>query len=83
MGGDAAALEDMLDVSLTDWTRGRDLPVDHLDGQLGGMAKPFEWPVRRGRKKPRTEGRKFHALTFGVHDHSCFPRPNGHIHGAL
>jgi predicted choloylglycine hydrolase len=52
IGGDAAALEeDMLDVSLTDWARGQDLAVDHLDGQLGGTAKPFEWPVRRARRR--------------------------------
>lgn len=50
IGGDAAALdEDMLDVDLNEWSRGQDLPVAHLDGQLGGTARPFEWPVRRGR----------------------------------
>jgi predicted choloylglycine hydrolase len=48
IGGDAAALEeDMLDVSLDEWAAGRDLPVTHLAGQLGGMARPFEWPRRR------------------------------------
>ena len=51
IGGDAAALEeDMLDVDLARWAAGEDVPVDHLDGQLGGMLRPFEWPVRR---KPR------------------------------
>lgn len=61
IGGDAAALdEDMLDVSLTDWVRGEDLPVDHLDGQLGGMAKPFEWPVRRG---PKSRGLSVRSST--------------------
>jgi predicted choloylglycine hydrolase len=52
IGGDAAALEeDMLDVSFDRWLAGEDLPVTRLQGQLGGMAKPFEWPVRRRRKK--------------------------------
>ena len=52
IGGDAAALEeDMLDVSFDRWLAGEDLPVSRLHGQLGGMAKPFEWPVRRRRKK--------------------------------
>jgi hypothetical protein len=32
----------MLDVSLDEWSRGKDLPITHLDGQLGGMSKPFE-----------------------------------------
>ena len=51
IGGDAAALEeDMLDVDFARWPAGEDLPVDHLDGQLGGTLRPFEWPVRR---KPR------------------------------
>jgi hypothetical protein len=51
IGGDAAALEeDMLDVSLDAWAAGEDLPVTHLDGQLGGMSQPFEWPPRRGSK---------------------------------
>ena len=35
IGGDAAALEeDMLDFSPDEW-------VAHLDGQLGGMSRPF------------------------------------------
>jgi hypothetical protein len=50
IGGDAAALEeDMLDVNLDEWMRGQDLPVARLEGQLGGMAHPFEWP--RARRK--------------------------------
>lgn len=50
IGGDAAALEeDMLDVDFDRWVAGADLPVDHLDGQLGGLARPFEWPVPRKR----------------------------------
>jgi predicted choloylglycine hydrolase len=50
IGGDAAALEeDMLDVSLDAWAGGEDLAVTHLDGQLGGMSQPFEWPVRRSK----------------------------------
>jgi hypothetical protein len=52
IGGDAAALdEDMLDVDLDRWLAGEDLPVAHLEGQLGGLARPFEWPVRRKRTK--------------------------------
>jgi predicted choloylglycine hydrolase len=52
IGGDAAALdEDMLDVNLDEWLRGKDLPIAHLAGQLGGMSRPFEWPVPRARKK--------------------------------
>jgi hypothetical protein len=45
IGGDAAALEeDMLDISFDRWIEGEDLPVSHLEGQLGGMSKPVEWP---------------------------------------
>lgn len=52
IGGDAAALEeDMLDVNFDRWLKGEDLPVDHLAGQLGGMARPFEWPISRRRKQ--------------------------------
>jgi hypothetical protein len=52
IGGDAAALEeDMLDVDFDRWLAGEDLPISHLQGQLGGMSKPVEWPLRRGRKK--------------------------------
>ncbi len=52
IGGDAAALEeDMLDVNLDQWRNGEDLPVAHLDGQLGGLTQPFEWPVSRKRKQ--------------------------------
>jgi predicted choloylglycine hydrolase len=48
IGGDAAALdEDMLDVDFGQWLGGEDLSVDHLDGQLGGLSKPFEWPTPR------------------------------------
>jgi hypothetical protein len=51
IGGDAAALEeDMLDVDFGAWVGGADLPVAHLDGQLGGLAQPFEWPLARKRK---------------------------------
>jgi hypothetical protein len=32
------------------WAGGADLGVTDLDGQLGGMSQPFEWPVRRGSK---------------------------------
>jgi predicted choloylglycine hydrolase len=54
IGGDAAALEeDMLDVSLDDWIRGQDLPVTQLQGQLGGLSQPFEWPPTRERRKMR------------------------------
>jgi hypothetical protein len=52
IGGDAAALEeDMLDVDFDRWLAGEDLPVSQLQGQLGGLSRPFEWPVRRRRKK--------------------------------
>ncbi|GLR85565.1 C45 family autoproteolytic acyltransferase/hydolase [Bradyrhizobium iriomotense] len=52
IGGDAAALEeDMLDVSFDRWLAGEDLPVTHLQGQLGGMSKPVAWPPRPKRKK--------------------------------
>jgi predicted choloylglycine hydrolase len=51
IGGDAAALEeDMLDVSFDRWVAGEDLPVSQLQGQLGGMSKPVEWPPRSGRQ---------------------------------
>jgi predicted choloylglycine hydrolase len=51
IGGDAAALEeDMLDVGFDRWLAGEDLPISQLQGQLGGMARPFEWPIRRRRK---------------------------------
>jgi hypothetical protein len=51
IGGDAAALdEDMLDVDFGRWLAGEDLPVSHLQGQLGGMAKPFQWPQPRRRR---------------------------------
>jgi predicted choloylglycine hydrolase len=58
IGGDAAALEeDMLDVDLAAWVGGRDLPVAHLDGQLGGLSRPFEWPVQRvGARTAATRG---------------------------
>jgi predicted choloylglycine hydrolase len=50
IGGDAAALdEDMLDLDLDQWVRGNDLPIVKLEGQLGGMSRPFEWPIRRVR----------------------------------
>jgi predicted choloylglycine hydrolase len=52
IGGDAAALEeDMLDVSFTQWLNGEDLPVAYLDGQLGGISQPFEWPIPRKRRQ--------------------------------
>jgi len=54
IGGDAAALEeDMLDVDFSRWLGGEDLAADHLDGQLGGLSKPFEWPIARKRKAIR------------------------------
>jgi hypothetical protein len=61
IGGDAAALEeDMLDVNFDQWLAGEDLPISHLQGQLGGMAKPFAWPVPRKKwksKKLQASGR--------------------------
>jgi predicted choloylglycine hydrolase len=54
IGGDAAALdEEMLDVDLAAWVAGRDLPVACLEGQLGGLSHPFEWPRRRAKKRAR------------------------------
>jgi hypothetical protein len=58
VGGDAAALEeDMLDVNLDEWLRGKDLPIAHLEGQLGGMPQPFEWPIPRAGKKKDNDRR--------------------------
>jgi hypothetical protein len=45
----------MLDVDFDRWLSGEDLQVTRLHGQLGGMAKPFEWPVRRKRKRGASE----------------------------
>jgi predicted choloylglycine hydrolase len=66
IGGDAAALDEdigersdavlrtaMLDVDLAGWVAGRDLPVAHLEGQLGGLSQPFEWPPRRASRRSR------------------------------
>jgi predicted choloylglycine hydrolase len=48
IGGDAAALdEDMHDVDFGQWLSGENLAVDHLQGQLGGLSRPFEWPAPR------------------------------------
>jgi Acyl-coenzyme A:6-aminopenicillanic acid acyl-transferase len=53
IGGDAAALdEDMLDLNFDQWLLGNNLPIMKLEGQLGGMSRPFEWPIRRKRKQP-------------------------------
>jgi hypothetical protein len=53
IGGDAAALEeDMLDISFVRWIEGEDLPISLLEGRLGDMSKPVEWPPRRRRKAP-------------------------------
>jgi hypothetical protein len=41
----------MLDVSFDRWLAGKDLPMSHLQGQLGGMSNPVEWPPRPWRKK--------------------------------
>jgi predicted choloylglycine hydrolase len=52
VGGDAAALEeDMLDVDFDRWLTGEDLPVRYLEGQLGGISRPFEWPIPRNRQR--------------------------------
>jgi len=54
IGGDAAALdEDMLDIDFAAWVAGRDLPVDCLQGQLGGVAHPFAWPPWRAKTRAR------------------------------
>jgi hypothetical protein len=41
----------MLDVDFGRCLAGEDLPIAQLQGQLGGMSMPFEWPVRRRRKR--------------------------------
>jgi hypothetical protein len=41
----------MLDVNFTQWASGEDLPVAYLDGQLGGLSQPFEWPIPRKRRQ--------------------------------
>jgi predicted choloylglycine hydrolase len=52
VGGDAAELDiEMIDFDFPAWLAGRDLAIGALEGQLGGMAKPFAWPVR-----PRSKG---------------------------
>jgi hypothetical protein len=63
IGGDAAALEeDMLDVNFTQWVNGEDLPVGHLDGQLGGASQPFEWPIPRRRRQPAALARGYRGI---------------------
>jgi predicted choloylglycine hydrolase len=58
IGGDAAALEeDMLDVDFGAWVDGRDLPITLLEGQLGGLSRPFQWPIRRGSKRKRASAK--------------------------
>lgn len=58
IGGDAAALdEDMLDVDFGQWLKGEDLAVSHLEGQLGGTSRSFEWPMPRKRKVARADHR--------------------------
>jgi predicted choloylglycine hydrolase len=53
IGGDAAALdEDMLDLNLDQWARGNDLPIVKLEGQLGGMSRPFGRSGGFDRKQP-------------------------------
>ena len=37
------------------WLAGEDLTISQLQGQLGGMAKPFQWPVRRKKKRGASE----------------------------
>ena len=55
IGGDAAALEeDMLDVRFDRWLAGEDLSISQLQGQLGGMSNPVEWPLRRGKKAEKS-----------------------------
>jgi hypothetical protein len=57
--GDAAALdEDMMDLNLDQWLHGNDLPLMRLESQLGGMSRPFEWPIRRDRKAVHFHPRK-------------------------
>jgi hypothetical protein len=49
MGRAAALDEDMVDLNFAQWVHGEDLPIAHLQGQLGGTSHPFEWPVPRRR----------------------------------
>jgi len=57
IGGDAAALEeDMLDVDFDQWLNGKDLPIAHLEGQLGGVSRPFQWPAGRTKYSAATKG---------------------------
>jgi predicted choloylglycine hydrolase len=52
IGGDATDLEqDILDVNLSRWCAGADLPITQLQGRLGGSSRPFEWPSSRTRRK--------------------------------
>ena len=46
-----AAAGQAVDVDLAAWTGGEDLPIAGLAGRLGGLAKPFEWPLPRARNK--------------------------------
>jgi hypothetical protein len=46
--------EDMLD-SISANGSGEDLAVTHLEGQLGGISRSFEWPIRRKRKIARAD----------------------------
>jgi len=60
IGGDAAALEeDVLEVDFDQWLSGKDLPVEHLQGQLGGVSRPFQWPLARTKNTaPTSAGRR-------------------------
>jgi hypothetical protein len=49
----------MLDVNFDGWLAGEDLPISHLQGQLGGMSKPIGWPPRR----KRNETEKSHGFS--------------------
>jgi predicted choloylglycine hydrolase len=54
IGGDATCLEQsILDVNLSRWCAGADLPITQLQGRLGGSSQPFEWPPSHKRGKPR------------------------------
>jgi hypothetical protein len=44
----------MMDVDFNRWIAGENLPVSHLEGQLGGMSKPVEWPPRRRSRRSQS-----------------------------
>jgi hypothetical protein len=50
--GDATALdEDLLDLNFDLWLHGDHLPMMPLEGRLGGISRPFEWPTQTPQRK--------------------------------